>query len=258
MRFVLTGTASGLPVVHRRHASLVVEEDRQRVLIDAGEGIASALLAAGIEFESIARIVISHTHPDHVSGLPMLLQAMHLTRRSAPLHISVPPGRVQWFRDWLRGMYIFREKWSFPFQVQQYGDIAAADSLLRIVPFINRHLENVRELAARHDIPADSYSIHLSSRCCSAVVSADIAAIDDIAAAAATCDLLIVDSTHVGQDEIFAFAALHERIMIICTHIPPDLESAVDALRERSIREAGGRVLYAYDGMEYTLERKEA
>lgn len=258
MRFILTGTASGLPVIHRRHASLVVEEGERRMLIDAGEGTAAALLAAGIEPESISRIVITHTHADHVSGLPMLLQGMHLARRSAPLQISVPPGRVQWFRDWLRGMYIFHEKWSFPFQVQQYGDIAITGDRLRVVPFVNRHLEGVRELALRYDVPAEAYSIHLSSRCCSAVVSADVAAIDDVAATAAACDLLIVDSTHVDQDEILAFAIQHERITVICTHIPPELESSIAAREERSAREAGGRVLYAFDGMAFTLEKREA
>ncbi|MBE0643749.1 MAG: MBL fold metallo-hydrolase [Bacteroidetes bacterium] len=257
MRFILTGTASGVPVIHRRHASLVIEDGSQRVLVDAGEGCAAALLAAGIELASLTRVVISHTHADHVSGLPMLLQGMYLAGRTEPLPISVPPGRVQWFRDWLRGMYVFSEKWSFPFQVQQYGDIPATEEGLRIAPFPNRHLEKMRELAARHDVPAAAYSLHVSSRCCSVVISSDIAGLDDVAAAAAGSDVLIVDSAHVGQDEIFAFAAAHEKLTIICTHIPPEIEPGLMALRERSGEEVGGRVLYAYDGMQYLLEKKE-
>ena len=83
--------------------------------------------------------------------ITMLLQGMHIAGRTEPLPISVPPGRVQWFREWLRGMYIYAEKWGFPFQVQQYGDIPASEGGLRIAPFPNRHLEKVRELAARHD-----------------------------------------------------------------------------------------------------------
>lgn len=258
MKFTLTGTASGMPVVHRRHASLIIDEGTQRVLVDTGEGTTAALLAAGIALQSVTRVVISHTHADHVAGLPMLLQGMYLAGRETPLQISVPPGRVQWFRDWLRGMYVFSEKWCFPFEVQQYGDIEAMGEGLRIAPFANRHLEKVKELAARHDVTAIAYSLHVSSPCCSAVISSDIASLGDVAAAAAGSDLLIIDSAHVSQDEIFAFAAEHMQLKIICTHIPPELEPDLMALRERSGAEVEGRVTYAYDGMEYLLEKTQA
>jgi ribonuclease BN (tRNA processing enzyme) len=171
------------------------------------------------------------------------------------MQISVPPGRVQWFRDWLHGMYVFKEKWSFDFQVQQYGDMASMDEGLRIAPFANRHLEAVRELASRHDVPSMAYSLHVSTRCCSAVISSDIAALADVAAAAEGSDLLIIDSAHASQDDIYSFAAAHEQLVIICTHIPPELEPGLMALRERSTAEVDGRVLYAYDGMEYLLEK---
>ncbi len=183
---------------------------------------------------------------------------MYLAGRETPLQISVPPGRVQWFRDWLRGLYVFSEKWCFAFQVQQYGDIEAAEQGLRIAPFANRHLEKVQELAARHDVPAVAYSLHVSSPSCSVVISSDIDSLEDVAAAAAGSDLLIVDSAHVSQDDIYAFATAHEQLRIICTHIPPELEPGLMALRERSTAEVAGRVIYAYDGMEYLLEKTQA
>lgn len=257
MKFIFTGTASGMPVTNRRHASLLIEGGGERVLVDAGEGTTAALIEAGVELSSIGRVLITHTHADHVAGLPMLLQGMYLAGREQPLVINVPPGRVQWFREWLRGMYIFSEKWCFTFQVQQYGDTSSEEGGLRIAPFANRHLDKVRELAARHDVPAESYSLHVSSRGATAVISSDIASLEDVAAAAAGCDLLIVDSTHVGQDEIYAFALTHPTLRLICTHVPPELESEMHRLRERSALETEGRVLYAEDGMEYLLESTE-
>ena len=265
MRFLFTGTASGVPVGHRRHASLLIEEGADAVLVDAGEGVTAGLLQAGVALDAVTRLIITHTHADHVSGLPMLLQGMHLARRERPLVISVPPGRVQWVREWLRGMYIVVEKWSFEFRVQQYGDgrdggedAEAAARGLRIAPFANRHLEKVRELAAKHDVPAGSYSLHVSGRGASAVISSDVAGTGDVAAMAAGCDLLVMDATHVPQDDILALAAEHPALRIICTHLPPELEEELPALAERSARETGGRILYAQDGMEYRLEHSEA
>lgn len=263
MRFLFLGTASGMPTGHRRHSCLLVEENGEQVLVDAGEGAAAGLLQAGIEVDAITRVVITHTHADHVTGLPLLLQGMHLAGRTRPLSISVPPGRVQWFRDWLRGMYIFTEKWSFPFEVLQYGDRVHEDDTggtqgLRVLPFANGHLDKVRDLAAKHDVPAGSYSLHVSGRGGSAVLSSDIAALDDVAAMAAGCDVLVVESTHVSQDAIHALASAHPELRIICTHIPQEMEDALPGLERRSALQSEGRILYANDGMEFILENDTA
>ena len=263
MKFLFLGTASGMPAGNRRHSCLLVEEDGQRLLVDAGEGAMGALLDAGIDGGTITRIVITHTHADHVAGLPMLLQGMHLAGRTNPLSISVPPGRVQWFREWLRGMYIFTERWSFPFHLSQYGDRSATDDGaegqgLHVLPFANRHLEKVREIAAVHDVPAGSFSLHVSGMGGSAVISSDIASIGEVAALASGSDLLVVESTHVTQDEVFGLASAHPALRIICTHVPPELEAELPALEQRSAEEAGGRIRYAHDGMEYMLEQEQA
>ena len=261
MRFLFLGTACGMPTGFRRHSCLLVEENEECTLVDAGEGAAGGLIQAGIDGDTITRVVITHTHADHVAGLPMLLQGMHLAGRTRPLSIDVPPGRVQWFRDWLRGLYIFTEKWSFPFDVLQYGDRVRGDDAngaggLRILPFANGHLEKLRELAARHDVPSGSYSLHVSGRSGSAVISSDIASLEEVSAMAAGCDLLVVESTHVSQDAIHALAAAHAELKIICTHIPPEMEDVLPGLEHRSATQTGGRILYAHDGMEYILENE--
>ena len=43
------------------------------MLVDAGDGVVSQLLAAGIALESITQIALTHMHWDHILGYPALI-----------------------------------------------------------------------------------------------------------------------------------------------------------------------------------------
>ena len=257
MQFILTGTASGIPVPHRRHASVLLRRAERMLLIDAGEGVSAALLSQDIDPVLLDAVIISHTHADHVAGLPLLLQGMHLAGRETPLALWVPPKREQWFRNWFAGLYIFDEKRSFPIVLHPLDDEPAVGEDLRIHPFPNSHLDPVRELAARHGIPADSFSFRIESPEGRAVISSDIASIDDIADAAADADLLIADSTHVDIAGLDAFATAHPGLTVICTHVPPELEQEVEDAGAGGMAGKSRALLFAHDGMVFDLEQKQ-
>jgi len=262
MTLTFTGTASGVPVSHRRHASLLVAQGNTMHLIDAGEGVAAALSAAGNALSDIACAWISHTHADHVSGLPMLLQAMHLAKRRRRFDILVPPGRELWFERWFEGMYMYSETRSFPLFISAYDTMVNNEDLLvQAIP--NRHLDKVRERAAAYGVPAQAWSFVVRAQGCTLLVTSDIAGIEDIAEQLSGIDALVADSTHVPVAELLALAKKHPRLRIFCTHIPPELESQLTALQLRSMSECGGRLLFAHDGMKVSMEndgtwRKEA
>lgn len=257
MQFILTGTASGIPVSHRRHASVLLRRAERMVLIDAGEGVSAGLLSQDIDPVLLDAVFISHTHADHVSGLPLLLQGMHLAGREVPLGLWVPPKRERWFRDCFDGFYIFEEKWSFPIVMKPIGDEVRIGDYLRIRPFPNRHLESVRELADRHGIPADSFSFRIDAPEGAVVVSSDIASMDDIAGATADADLLIADSTHVDVAELDAFAGTHPGLTVICTHVPPELEQEMGDSNADSMTGTSRALLFAHDGMVFDLEQHQ-
>jgi ribonuclease BN (tRNA processing enzyme) len=254
MKIIFTGTASGFPVSNRRCTSILVQRHGAAVLLDAGEGVFAGLLEQNIVLDAFDSIWISHTHADHVSGLPMLLQGMHLGGRTAPLTIHVPPARESWFRDWLQGMYIFEEKWSYTIRFEPFAEDGAMWGDLRLVTLRNSHLDRVRTLAADHGVPADSYSFRLEAPEGRVLISSDIGGMDDVAAEAVDASVLVIDSTHVPIEDIHALAEHLPGLDVICTHIPPELEAFLQELSVRSVRDFGGRIRYAHDGMEYNLE----
>ncbi|MCZ7557245.1 MAG: MBL fold metallo-hydrolase [Bacteroidia bacterium] len=248
MTITFIGTASGVPVPHRRHSCVLVEHGEVAELIDAGEGCAAGLVSLDRDTQRIRSVWVSHTHADHVSGLPLLLQHMHLRGRTEHLDILVPPGREPWFLNWLQGMYIFQEKWSFPFCIKALEHITTAGGL-RIQPVPNTHLDKSRELAARHGVPAQAWSFVLMCDETSVLLSSDIAGIADVEEYARNVQLAILDVAHVPMDDVFRLAERCTDLEIFCTHIPPELETKLVSLCKRSVQDHGGRIHFAEDGM---------
>ena len=62
------------------------------VLVDCGEGTQIAAQRAGVTLKPIDKLLLTHLHADHVSGLPGLLHSMGNAGRSEPLSIVGPVG----------------------------------------------------------------------------------------------------------------------------------------------------------------------
>jgi ribonuclease Z len=60
---------------------------QQTILIDCSNNAFVRLEQAGIHYGDISDIILTHFHPDHVSGLPSLLLDMWLMGRKTPLKI---------------------------------------------------------------------------------------------------------------------------------------------------------------------------
>ena len=59
-------------------------------MIDCGEGAQMQIRKAGISFQKIEHICLSHIHGDHIFGIFGLLSTMGLLGRKAPLNIFAP------------------------------------------------------------------------------------------------------------------------------------------------------------------------
>lgn len=79
---------SGLPLLSEHGLSVLLENDRWRILFDTGQGRALArnMDFFGVDPESIDALVLSHGHYDHAGGLPILLEM-----RKSPLKIYHGP-----------------------------------------------------------------------------------------------------------------------------------------------------------------------
>ncbi|MDR2660157.1 MAG: ribonuclease Z [Spirochaetaceae bacterium] len=88
--FIL-GCGGMMPLPHRHLTSVLLRRDGDLFLFDCGEGTQVSLRRLNLRWKKISAIFISHTHADHVTGLPGLLMLSSQVERDEPMYIIGPP-----------------------------------------------------------------------------------------------------------------------------------------------------------------------
>ncbi len=86
-KITFLGTASAVPEKNHQNTHLIIETQDRKILIDCGGNPVVRLDQAGIDPLLITDLILTHFHPDHVSGLPLLLMDLWLLGRKEPLDI---------------------------------------------------------------------------------------------------------------------------------------------------------------------------
>ena len=80
-----------MPLPARHLTSVLLRKDGDLFLFDCGEGTQVSLRRLNLRWKKISAIFISHTHADHVTGLPGILMLSSQVDRDEPLYICGPP-----------------------------------------------------------------------------------------------------------------------------------------------------------------------
>lgn len=88
LKLVILGSSNAIPDgVHENTHMALVSEDRF-ILIDCPGNPVVRLQKAGLNLEQLSDIILTHFHPDHVSGIALLLLDLWLLGRKRLLRIS--------------------------------------------------------------------------------------------------------------------------------------------------------------------------
>ncbi|NFO29655.1 ribonuclease Z [Clostridium botulinum] len=88
----ILGTTGGMPMVNKYLSATLININGRKILIDCGEGTQVAMREIGWGFKSIDLICITHSHGDHIIGLPGLLSTMGNSGRTEKVIIVGPKG----------------------------------------------------------------------------------------------------------------------------------------------------------------------
>jgi ribonuclease Z len=86
-KIIILGSSNAIPNEQHENTHMAVVGDKHIVLIDCVSNPILRLPQAGIEFDALTDLILTHFHPDHVSGVPLLLMNMWLLGRKNPLNI---------------------------------------------------------------------------------------------------------------------------------------------------------------------------
>lgn len=98
---IYLGTSASAPSVRRSLPSMVVLNNEHRFMIDCGEGTQRQLLTSGIGLKRLNRILITHSHLDHILGLAGLVSTMVRWETMEEMHIYGGADAIDRIRDLL-------------------------------------------------------------------------------------------------------------------------------------------------------------
>lgn len=91
MEAFILGCGGMQPLPYRHLTSVLLRRDGDLFLFDGGEGTQVSLKRLNLKWKKINAIFVSHTHADHVTGLPGIMMLSSQVDRTEPLYIYGPP-----------------------------------------------------------------------------------------------------------------------------------------------------------------------
>lgn len=92
LELFILGTGGMMPLPGRFLTSALLRRGGELFLFDCGEGTQVSLRKLNLKWKKISTIFISHTHADHVTGLPGIMMLSSQVERNEPLYIIGPPN----------------------------------------------------------------------------------------------------------------------------------------------------------------------
>ncbi len=105
MRITLLGTGTPILDPRRQASALLVEIEDEKILFDAGRGVTTQLMKAGVLPQHINHVFITHHHYDHIGNLGEFLLTSWHNGRTAPLSIRGPHGTAEIVANLLGQVY---------------------------------------------------------------------------------------------------------------------------------------------------------
>ena len=216
----MLGTAGGGPIPYRAKSGLLLEVNGRLSLLDCGGGVYQRFVDYGHDFASLDRLFVSHTHPDHMSDLPLIAEAIYLTGRAEPFEIYVPDEFTEPCRNLLAVTYLFPDRFPCPLKVIGYREGFAFRGDFELTAIANTHLAKYRA----HDSSAGSnrgecHSFMIAYNGKRTLYSSDVGSLDDLVPHWGGCDHVIIEAAHIEWQRFYAEARKAPVGQFIITHL---------------------------------------
>ena len=99
MEAFILGCGGMMPLPYRHLTSVLLRREGELFLFDGGEGTQVSLRRLNLKWKKINAIFISHTHADHVTGIPGLMMLSSQVERDEPLYIYGPPKIAEYIES---------------------------------------------------------------------------------------------------------------------------------------------------------------
>ncbi len=190
-QIIILGSGYAIPEEGHDNTHLFIQQGGHGVLVDCASNPIVVLQKAGIILDQIDDLILTHFHPDHVSGMPLMLMDMWLLGRKKPLHIYGLPHTIDRAEAMMK-LYDWK-KWPNFFQVT-YNRLP--DQEMSLV--ISRQDLKVYSTPVKHLIPTIGLRFEFIPEEKAAAYSCDTEPCPQVARLGAGVDILIHEATGAG------------------------------------------------------------
>jgi phosphoribosyl 1,2-cyclic phosphodiesterase len=258
-KFSLTcfGVGDGWPCANRNHSGFLYRFGRTSLLVDCGDGFSRPFKAAGLSYDTIDRIVISHLHADHFAGLFMLMQGFWLEGRKKALPVHLPADGVKPLGQMLNAAMLFPELLKFRLQLHalQAGR-AAGGGGVRVTPFTTSHLDRLKKsFQKKHPLRFGAFCFLIEAGKLRIGHSADIGSPEDLEPLLKKpLDLLVCELAHFPAETLFRYLAGRDVKRVVFVHLGRRYWENLKATRVLASKMLPGvRFSFATDGQEFSF-----
>ena len=141
-----------MPLPNRHLTSVLLRREGELFLFDCGEGTQVSLRRLNLRWKKISVIFVSHTHADHVTGIPGLLMLSSQVDRDDPLYIIGPPKIAEYIDASRRVLDMYINYEIVIREITEPGIVYRGDGF------------NVRAFPLRHTKPCYGYALEEAPR----------------------------------------------------------------------------------------------
>ena len=199
-KITVLGTASAVPTMDQENTHFAITGNKNLVMVDCVGSPLRRLARAGLDYQNLTDLILTHFHPDHVSGVPLMLMDLWLLGRTEPLTIHGLDFTIDRMEAML-DLYDWRD-WPGFFQVD-FHRISESE----LTPVLENNDFRIYASPVHHLVPTMGLRVEFCDSGKVMAYSCDTEPCDEVRRLAASADILIHEAAGEASGHSSAFQA---------------------------------------------------